>query len=94
MLDSLRPYLSRIISALITSGLGYLATRFGMKLESTDAVALAGSVGTFVTLVVFSVLHKLIDKKVNPADAASAHIAVDSKVRAATLKRSADLNRS
>ena len=88
MFDALRPYLARLISAAVAAGLAAIATKMGIDATSSDQVALAGSLGTFLTLVIYSVLHKLLDKKINPADAASSHLAAAGVTTSANLKAS------
>lgn len=86
MLDSLRPYIARILAAAIAAGIGALATKLGIDATSVDQTALATSVGSFLTLVIYAVVHKLIDKKVNPADSASTHLAVQGKATVSAMK--------
>lgn len=97
MLDFLRPYLARIIAAAVAALIGWVVTKLGIDATSVDQTALATSVGTFLTLVVYSVAHKLFDKSINPADSASTHLAVQGKQDAANLKlvsNSSDSKRS
>ena len=86
MMDFLRPYLSRILSAALAAGIGALVTKLGIDTTSVDQAQLAGALGTFLSLVIYALGHKAIDKKVNPADTASKHLAVAGKIEAEQMK--------
>lgn len=90
MLNALRPFLSRLIAPFITAFLGYLALKFGIDFGA-DAAGNFTEYAVVVILAVFTavsgVMHRLIDKKVNPGDAASSHLAATEKVEATMLKR-------
>jgi hypothetical protein len=88
--DSLRPFLSRVIAAGLAAGIGFIATKLGIDIDSAHATELATSVGTFLALAVFGIAHKLLDKKLNPGDAASKHMAVVEKEQTAALKSGQD----
>ena len=67
MWDFLRPYISRIGGAIA----GVVAAKISEGTGSVvDPSTLIG-----IVLGVYSVIHKLLDKKVNPSDAASATLA-------------------
>jgi ABC-type transport system involved in cytochrome bd biosynthesis fused ATPase/permease subunit len=82
MIDALRPFLSRILAPAITALLGILAVKFGLDFGA-DA---AGHLTEYAVVIVVAVMqlangliHRSIDKKVNPADAASSQIAAIAK---------------
>lgn len=83
MIDSLRPFLSRVLAPLITAALAWVAMHWGMDF-GTDA---AGHITEYAVVIlvglmqlVNGLIHRSIDKKVNPVDAASAPLAVAGKV--------------
>ena len=89
MLDSLRPFLSRIIAPFITAALAFLAVRFGLNFGE-DA---AGHITEYTVVLLIWLaqllngpIHKWIDKWANPGDAASSHIAAAEKAHADSLK--------
>lgn len=89
MLDTLRPFISRLIAPFITAALGFLAVRFGLNFgEDAGGHITEYSVVLFIGLAQFinGAVHKAIDKKVNPGDAASATLASAEKVEAGMLK--------
>lgn len=77
-MDILRPYLARIIAGLIASGCAWLAAKYGLSItpdiQSHAVEALVGFMLAVFSLL-YSFLHKLLDKKINPADSASSHLA-------------------
>lgn len=87
MLSFLRPFLSRFISPFIASGVAFLALK---GIDLGDAAPAHLTEYTVVFLIALMQLlngpiHKLIDKKVNPGDAASAPLAAKEKVEAEVL---------
>jgi uncharacterized membrane protein (DUF441 family) len=87
-MDLLRPYLSRLIAAALAGLVTWLAGK-GIALDDTSVHTLTEA-GVVVALTVFqalyAIIHRTIDKKVNPGDAASSHIAAASKLESAELK--------
>jgi hypothetical protein len=74
MIDTLRPFASRIIASIVAAFASYLLVHFGVTLDAATQDGLrAVTLGLFG--VVYSVVHKLLDKTANPSDAASSHIA-------------------
>lgn len=72
MLDSLRPFVSRVVGAIVGALAGLLAAKAGISVDqSTQA-----SITTAVVIGAYGVAHKLVDKKLNPADTASKRLAV------------------
>ena len=75
MLDSLRPFVSRVVGAVIGALAGILATKVGIQVDpSTQA-----SITTAVVVGAYGVAHKVVDKRLNPADSASKRLAVAGK---------------
>jgi hypothetical protein len=87
--DTLRPFISRILSPFIAMLLTYLGTKFGISFGD-DAQPYFTETITALSLPVFlalnAVIHKLLDKWINPGDAASAHLAGREKSEVKTLK--------
>ena len=86
MIDALRPFLSRIIAPFITMALAWLALH-GFDFGS-DA---AGHVTEYAVVVLVGLMqiangliHRSIDKKVNPVDAATTPLAVAGKAEEKT----------
>lgn len=82
MIDALRPFLSRALAPFITMALTWMAVHWGVA-PGPDA---AGHVTETAVIIivggmqfVYGLLHRGIDKKVNPVDAASTPIAVAAK---------------
>lgn len=88
--DSLRPFLSRFLASLFATLITWLLSR-GIDLGK-DAAGQLTEVATTLLIGAFTlfygVLHRTIDKKVNPGDAASSHLATVEKAEAVTLKAS------
>lgn len=83
MIDALRPFLSRIIAPVITALLAWAAIHLGLNFGD-DA---AGHITEYAVVVLVAVMqfvngmiHRGIDKKVNPVDAATVPLAVAGKV--------------
>ena len=75
MLDNLRPFLSRVVGAVVGALAGMLSTKVGIQLDpSTQA-----SITTAVVVGAYGVAHKIIDKKLNPADSASKNLALQGR---------------
>ena len=89
MIDSLRPFLSRIIAPLVTALLTYLAVHFGLNFGEdaaghiTETAVIAVIAGM---QIVYGLVHRVVDKKVNPGDTASSHLAVEAKAAAEEAK--------
>jgi len=78
MLDSLRPFVSRVLGAVVGALAGMLSTKVGIQVDpSTQA-----SITTAVVVGAYGVVHKVLDKRLNPADSASAKLAIEGKAAA------------
>lgn len=82
MLDRFRPYVSRILGAGIGALAGVLSTKFSIPVDPSTQAAITSA----VTAGIYGIAHKVIDKTVNPGDAASTHLAVQEKSEADSLK--------
>ncbi len=72
MLDSLRPFVSRVVGAFVGALAGILSTKLGIQVDpSTQA-----SITTAVVVGAYGVAHKALDKRINPTDSASKRLAV------------------
>lgn len=80
--DRFRPYVSRVIGAGVGAVAGSLAGKLGISVDPVTQASIAGA----ITIGVYGVIHKVLDKKVNPADSASTHLAVQSQADVAVLK--------
>lgn len=85
MLDRLRPYASRVIAAWVGAGAAYLETRYGVILDpNTKANLVIGGLAVYGTI--YPIVHRVLDKKWNPGDAASTHQIVAEKAEVAGIK--------
>jgi hypothetical protein len=69
-----RPYVARVLSAWIAAASGWAASVIGVEV-SADEQALIFNAAMGIGLTVYAVAHRLIDSKLNPADAASPSVA-------------------
>lgn len=80
-MGTLMPLISRLAAALVGSIAAWLAGKYGIVLdEETTTSLVAGMVGIFG--IVYAVVHRLIDRKLNPGDAAASSIAKAEKAQA------------
>lgn len=60
-------FFSRIVGAAVGAGAGVLATKYGVDVDpGTQA-----SVTTAIVVATYGVVHKVVDKRLNPLDTAS-----------------------
>lgn len=88
-MNDITPYVSRIISPIIASLLAWLTIKTGAAFSQDTASKLTE--GAILLLIPFTqilngVIHKAIDKYINPGDSASSHLGAVEKVETATLK--------
>jgi len=82
MLDSLRPFVSRVLGAVVGALAGMLSTKVGIQVDpSTQA-----SITTAVVVGAYGVVHKVLDKRLNPADSAANGLVVKGRADVAALK--------
>lgn len=91
-MDALRPILSRVIAPFITMFIAWLTLKWGIDLGSDAAVKLTdGAVVLLMALftALNGLIHKFIDKYLNPADAATVALAAEGKLndRSAKVRR-------
>ena len=89
MIDFLRPFLSRIIGSFVAGFIVSLAAK-GIDIDPETASAVTtASVGILLAAftALYSVIHRVIDKKLNPGDAAAKSIVVNEKYEAEELDR-------
>lgn len=74
MVDFLKPILSRVIASWIAALAIYLSAHFNVVLDETTKAQLAAG---FLAVIfgigstVYAIFHRLVDKRLNPVDAAS-----------------------
>lgn len=69
----MRPYISRIAAALVATLLTWLAGRFGVEVSADVRASLVETVtllGLGLWGLLYAIGHRLIDRRVNPADVA------------------------
>jgi ATP/ADP translocase len=83
MIDALRPFISRLLAALLAGVCTWLAVRFGFTIDAATqqqlVEAIVGVIVTYMTL--YAASHRVIDKRINPDDAASSHAAAAGKAK-------------
>lgn len=88
-IDSLRPFLSRVIAALVSTLATWLLVHYGIDLDDATRHQLVDAiVGIIIPTftVAYALAHKTLDKKLNPADSASKHLAVEGKAESTAIK--------
>ncbi len=83
MRDSLRPFVSRVIGAVVGALTGILSTKAGIEIDPSTQASLTAA----VVVGAYGVAHRVLDKKLNPADSASSKLAAQGKAAAVTLTR-------
>lgn len=88
-MDSLRPFLSRLLSPFVAAFAGYLAIHFGVNLDTDNQVVLVKALVEWIIplmVAVNALVHRALDKWLNPGDAASSHVAKQEAAQASALK--------
>lgn len=86
-----RLFIARIMAGLIATLAGWLSTKWGIVLDADTQGQLAASIVTqlFVIFsIVYPILHKLFDSRINPGDAASVRLAKEESKRVSTIRAS------
>lgn len=84
MPDSLRPYLARLLAAVVPALIGWLCGKLGVKLDPTVVAELNTAT---VALLLYGISHTTLNKKMNPGDAASSKLAAVEKQETQELHR-------
>lgn len=71
--DRARPYVSRVLAAVVGAGCRYAATKVGF-VELTDP-ATVDALAFLAAMVVYGALHKALDARINQTDAARPTVA-------------------
>lgn len=84
----LRPIIARLAAALIASLVAWLAAQGIDVPAETQTQLIEGTVGLMLLVfgVVYALVHKLVNRKVNPADAAAPVLAKAGQRQKAYLK--------
>jgi uncharacterized membrane protein (DUF441 family) len=82
---ALRPFVSRIAAALVALLITWLAAK-GINLDQDTQSNLKLLVETTIYIVVYAISHRLVDKQINPGDAAGSHLAMAEKAESTALK--------
>jgi len=67
LFDALRPLFARLVAAAISALSALLVGKFNFSLGTEAELALS----SFVLLAVYAIVHKLLNRSINPSDAAS-----------------------
>jgi hypothetical protein len=89
MLNFFRPMLSRVIGAWVAALAVWLSAKAGFVLDdNAQEQIIAGGVAVALAVfqTVYALAHRTIDKRVNPGDAASSHLAAAEAKATAELK--------
>jgi ATP/ADP translocase len=89
MMDFLRPFLSRIISALVAGVATFALAHWQVNIPDETQHQFADSLTALLMpffAIINSVVHKVLDKWINPGDSASKHLAVVEKRESKELK--------
>ncbi len=77
-MDFIRPYVSRVIAAPIAALCAYLLLHWKVNIDTATQAQLASAVVAFVLpffAAIYAVIHKIIDSRFNPTDAANKVVA-------------------
>lgn len=80
---------SRVIGAWVAAAAVYLSSKFGIVLDdNAQEQIMAGAIAVAFALAqtIYAIVHRVIDKRVNPGDAASSHLAAVEKQETTRLK--------
>lgn len=87
--NSLRPFLAALLAPLVTSLAGYLAVHYEIQFSTDQQHQMVEAVVSVVIpamLAINAVIRTTIDKKVNPSNSASTHLAVEGKQKVEAVK--------
>lgn len=87
-MNTLAPFLGRIIAIIVGWAAAQLAVRFGFQVDSATQAQLVEHIVNIVVLLlgVYAMSHKWLNKWINPGDAASSNITKVEKAQAERLK--------
>lgn len=89
MLNFFRPMLSRVVGAWVAALAVWLSAKLGIVLDdNAQEQIIAGAIAVAFALAqtVYAIVHRSLDKRLNPGDAASSHLADKEKTETARLK--------
>lgn len=89
MIGAITTFLSRIIGAWIAGLASWLMVRYGVEFDTTAQQDITENlVGVIIPtmLTIYSLAHRAFSKKINPGDAAGAHVAAAEKRQSVELK--------
>lgn len=89
-MDALRPFLSRLLSPVISALAGYLLVHYGINFDKETQAQINEQLITWIiplVLAIYGLVHRLFDKRFNPGDAASSHLAKQESAEATDIKR-------
>lgn len=82
-MDIFRPIISRILAAPVAALAAWLFLKWKIDIDTATQSQMVETLVAWIIPIfaaVWAVLHKIIDKYVNPADAATTALAAESKV--------------
>lgn len=71
----LRPIIARLIASVVGAFASYLLVHYGVTLDADTQLGLEAVMLGFFG-VIYSVIHRAINARINPGDAATQHMAV------------------
>lgn len=70
MWDMLKPFIARFVGGIAASLASWLSIKYGITLEPETTQGVV-AVGVGVAFIVYSIVHRLVSKKTDPADKAT-----------------------
>lgn len=87
-MDIIRPYLARVLAAPIAALCAWLLMHWQVNITTDTQAQLVTALVAFILPffgIVYAIVHKILDKWINPADAATTTLAAQGK--AAQVRR-------
>ena len=88
-MNALRPFISYILAPFLTAIAGWLMVNFGIEITNQQIHDIAEKLATYVfplLMMANGVIRTLINRKTNPANAATSHLAEEGVVKQDALK--------
>lgn len=90
MWDKLRPLVSRVIGAGVAGTAACLESRYGVHVDPATQLGITGA----IVAGVYGITHRILDRHVNPGDAATSNLAADSVTQNRLSKRARRVSRA
>jgi len=80
-MDFLRPILARIIAAFVGALASYLYAKYGFTLDNESQAAIVSTMFAIYGII-YAIVHKGVNSKINPVDAARISTSAATKINA------------